>query len=476
MSKQAFTGPELCAFEAWQIVEKLKKKEVSPSELLAAAFARTKAVEPQVNAMPTLCRERAEAAVRELPELDPDLRGGLHGLPIAIKDLMEVAGVRLTMGTKGLSDYVPEYSAPLVERLEARGGVVIGKTNTSEFGTGANTFNPVFGPTRNPWNTKLNAGGSSGGAAAALASGEVWLAHGSDHGGSLRTPGAYCGVVGLRPSPGVAGGGPALMKFHVEGVQGPMARSVRDTALFLDAMAGFDPLEPISFPAPEQSYQSAVEKSDGKARIAFSMDLGGHGLVSREMENYLRKALSTIESAGMVVVEDCPELPELDRTYRTLRAMLWAALPGSVPEELQRHFKRTLAENIETGRKLSVDEIYAAQRNRSLIFDNTVSFLQDFDVLACPVVGLMPEPVENEYPTEIDGQPLEDYISWLRFSYLSTTTGLPSISVPVGFSDSGIPVGLQLIGPHRGEARLLAVARAVEVAVGGPLAPIDPVT
>jgi amidase len=475
MSTPDFTGPELCTREAHEIVALLRKKEISPAELVEAAFSRIEAVDHHINAMPTLCRDRAEAAAGAISVDEAGEPGWLGGLPIAIKDLTEVAGVRTTMGTLGLADYVPDKSDPLVRRLETRGGVVVGKTNTPEFGAGANTFNDVFGVTRNPWNTRLNAGGSSGGAAAALATGEVWLAQGSDLAGSLRTPAAYCGVVGLRPSPGIAGGGPSVMRFHAEGVQGPMARSVRDAALFLDAMAGFSPVEPLSYPAPPTPYQQAVERADVKVRVAFTADMNGFGLISREMDGCLRDALGKIEGEGAVVVEDCPELPELDKTYRVLRAMLWAALPGRAPDAIQKHFKRTLRENIEFGRSLTIDDVYDAQLNRSRLFDNTVGFLRDFDVIACPVVGVMPGPVEEEYPTEVDGVPLKDYISWLRFSFLATTVGLPAISVPVGLTRDGIPIGLQLIGHHRGEARLLAVARAVEIATGGPLGPIDPV-
>lgn len=476
MLQPDFTGPEICAREAHEVVDLLKKREISPAEVVEAAFARIAAVEPHINAIPTLCRDRAEAAATAVSTDDVGAAGWLAGLPIAIKDLTEVAGVRMTMGTKGLADYVPQRSDSLVQRLEASGAVVVGKTNTPEFGAGANTFNDIFGMTRNPWNTRLNAGGSSGGAAAALATGEVWLAHGSDLAGSLRTPAAYCGVVGLRPSPGVAGGGPSMMRFHTEGVQGPMALSVRDVALFLDAMAGFSPDEPLSYPAPPAPYQEAVERADIKVRIAFTAEMNGFGVISREMDGYLHDALRKMEAAGAIVVEDCPELPELDKTYRVLRAMLWAALPGRAPDAIQKHFKRTLRENIEYGRSLTIDDVYDAQLNRSRLFDNTVGFLRDFDVLACPVVGAMPGPVEEEYPTEVDGVPLTDYISWLRFSFLATTIGLPAISVPVGLSRDGIPVGLQLIGHHRGEARLLSVARAFEAVTGGPLGPIDPVT
>lgn len=239
----AFSGPELCALSAHEVVQLLRRREVSASELLQASQARVEAVEPAINAMPTCCFERAEACAKSLR--DGAGASWLAGLPIGIKDLSAVAGVRTTYGTLGMADHVPQDSDPLVVHLEQRGALVVGKTNTPEFGAGANTFNAVFGMTRNPWDTRMNAGGSSGGAAASLASGEVWLSHGSDLAGSLRTPAAYCGVVGLRPTPGIAGSGPRGFRFHTEGVQGPMARSVLDCALFLDAMSGFDPSNPI---------------------------------------------------------------------------------------------------------------------------------------------------------------------------------------------------------------------------------------
>ncbi len=469
-----FTGPQLSSLSACSAVELLKKGEVSPTELLDAAYRRIGEVEPAVNAMPTLCRKRAEAAAKALDNSERDHPGWLGGLPIAIKDLALVAGVRTTMGTLGLADNIPDSSDPLVERLEKRGGVIVGKTNTPEFGAGANTFNAVFGMTRNPWDTSVNAGGSSGGAAVSLATGEVWLSHGSDLAGSLRTPAAYCGVVGFRPSPGIAGGGPAGLRFHTEGVQGPMARSVRDCALFLDAMAGFNPASPISFPPPSKSYQQSVVEAGQKIRIAYTSDMNGFSFISKKMDAHIRTALTEIEKNGGIVEEACPELPDLDKTYRVLRAMLWAVGPGRAPAAIQKHFKQTLHENIEFGRNLTIDNVLDAQTGRSILFDNMVDFLQVYDVLASPVVGLDPGPVEEEYPTELDGEPLDDYITWLRYSYLATATGLPAVSVPVGLSANGMPVGLQLIGPPRGEAKLLAVARAVELAVGGPLGPIDP--
>ena len=467
-----FSGPELCRLEAHEVVELLKNREISPVDLINAAFTRIRQVEPAINAMPILCEERARKVAAQL-----SLGAGLlAGLPIAIKDLTLVAGVQATFGTPGLKDYIADQSDPLVERLEGHGGVVIGKTNTPEMGAGGNTFNTVFGATRNPWNIAKNAGGSSGGAAASLASGEVWLSHGSDLAGSLRTPAAYCGVIGLRPSPGRAGGGPTTISFNQEAVQGPMARSITDIALFLDAMTGFDPRQPLSLDGPAEPFSEAIRHSDGRVRIAYSATLNGFAEVEPEMDAVLRHAVLAMERDGAEIGEECPELPDLYDTYVTLRAMTWASLPGRMPDAIQNQYKRTLRENIALGRTLSAERIYDAHRARSVLYDRMEAFLQRFDVLACPVVGLEPQNVEIEYPATVNGKPVTDYIDWLRFSFLATTIGLPALSIPVGFTKSGMPVGMQLIGRPRGEARLLQVGRAFEQTLGAlGRAPIDPV-
>ncbi len=239
-----FSGPELCRLTACEAVELLKKGEVKPSELLEASLARIEQVEPKVNAVVTVCADRARQSTRYLDDRKGEFGSGpgwLAGLPIGIKDLSHVSGVKTTFGSRGFADFVATENDPLVDRLEDNGGIIVGKTNTPEQGAGGNTFNDVFGMTRNPWDIRKNAGGSSGGAAVSLATGEVWLSHGSDLAGSLRTPAAYCNVVGLRPSPGRAGGGPAAATFQNVGVQGPMARNIGDTALFLDAMVGIRP-------------------------------------------------------------------------------------------------------------------------------------------------------------------------------------------------------------------------------------------
>ena len=478
MSPPGYTGPDLCALPAREVVARLRSGEVSPAEALDAAFARIGAVDGAVNAVVARCEARARDALgrlardREAHGREP---GWLAGLPVAIKDLTNVSGVPTTFGSAALRDFVPEESDPLVDLMERRGAVVVGKTNTPEFGAGANTFNAVFGATRNPWDTSRNAGGSSGGAAAALATGQVWLAQGSDLAGSLRTPAALCGVVGLRPSPGRCGGGPAATAFSIEGISGPMARDVRDLALFLDAMAGFDPRMPISLEAPATPFQDAAARPHPRARIAFSEDQGGFAPVEPEIRAILRGAMEAAAREGAEVEEACPELPGLRETYVALRGVHYGSILAYLPDEVQRRFKETLRANTEFGRTLETPRIYDAMRARTALHHAVRTFLHDHDVLAIPVVGLEPGPVEEEYPRAVDGVPTEDYVDWLRFSFLATTTALPALSLPVGLTASGTPVGLQLVGPPRGEAVLLRVARAVEEAVGFPRTPIDPV-
>ncbi|WP_102107904.1 amidase [Oceaniglobus roseus] len=462
-----FSGPDLCALDATEAVALLAARKVSPAELVEAAAARHAAVDGAVNAMPILCADRARAAAAT-PQGAP-----LHGLPLAIKDLTPVRGVRTTFGTPGFADFVPPASDPLVERLEGRGGIVIGKTNTPEMGAGGNTFNAVFGMTRNPWNTARNAGGSSGGAAAALASGQVWLAHGSDLAGSLRTPAAYCGVVGLRCSPGVAGGASATNLFNTMSVQGPMARNVRDCALFLDAMAGEDLAWPLSRTAPATAYAKAVLKEPGPVRIAFSPTMGGFAPCDTIMEGALAGALARL-SPAFGTDETFPDLSGLEQAYITFRAMVWAAGPGRLPQEIQSRFKTTLKENIALGQTLDIQQVYDAQIARTAVYNRVAAAFAQYDVLAAPSVGLMPGPVEDEYPSRVGDTPVKDYVDWLKFSFLATTLGLPALVLPVALVD-GLPVGLQLIARPHAEAQLLRIAHRIEQELDLKLGPIDPV-
>ncbi len=471
-----FSGPELCRLEAHEVMALLKKGEVSSQELIEASKKRVQQVEPMINAMPTTCWDRAENAAQNMTKGNQtNRRGSLHGIPVGIKDLTIVKGVRTTFGTPGFADFVPDKSDPLVELIENNGGIVVGKTNTPEFGAGGNTFNEVHGPTFNPWNVTLNAGGSSGGAAASLATGEVWLSHGSDHGGSLRTPAAYCGVVGLRPSPGRCGGSSPDQAFMIEGVQGPMARSVKDCALFLDAMSGFDARFAISYPEPKQSYFEAVERPNNSPKIAFSMNLNGFAAIDDDMKAHLLEALKILEKSGAAVEEHAPDTSNLNDTYLTLRGLMRATAAKVLPSHVRSQWKATIEENTVFGENLTIDQITDAQINRSKLYANMLSLFDRFDVLALPVVGCMPHLQSEEWVREVGRQQLDSYVDWLRFAFLATVTSLPSISVPVGLGPGGLPVGIQMIGKPRDEAGLLQTALFVEHVMGGPLGPIDPI-
>lgn len=262
--------------------------------------------------------------------------------------------------------------------------------------------------------------------------------------------------------------------YFAEPVQGPMARTVTDCALFLDAMAGFEPRFPISFPAPDTPYQTAVERANGKLRIAFTPDLNGFAPLDREVDECIRAALNLLEKNGAVVDELSPELAELDHTYHTLRGLLWATIFKHAPAAITDSCKQTLKENTAFGRALTVDDVVDANLNRTTMFNNMLKLFQTHEVLALPTVGCMPHLQSEEWVHEIGGQTLTGYMDWLRYAFLATVAGLPAISVPVGLGPNGLPVGMQLIGKPRGEAALLAAARAVEMAVGGPLGPIDP--
>src|ERR1700722_2471758 len=315
---------ELIRLTATAAVAKLCRCEISPIELIDAAERRIAAVEPAVNALPTRCFDRPRAHARQLMAGErreaEDEPGWLAGLPVAIKDLANVAGVRTTYGSPIFRDHVPATSHPLVERIERRGGIVIAKSNTPEFGAGGNTFNEVFGRTLNPWNTSLTCGGSTGGGAVALATGEAWLAHGSDHGGSLRGPASLCSVVGMRPSPGRVTRGTSNNLFSPLSVQGPMARTVSDLALFLDTMAGLCPHDPLTFDAPAQSFSNAVAEARPPMRVAFTANYGGALPVDRETREICARAAEKFAETGATVEAASPELGPVDDVFLALRS------------------------------------------------------------------------------------------------------------------------------------------------------------
>lgn len=461
---------------ATEAVERLRRREIHPIEMLDAALRRMDEVEPHLNALPIRCEARARASIRRLARLAESGPGWLAGLPIAIKDLLPVAGVRTTSGSRLFADHVPATSSLLIERLERNGGVVLAKSNTPEFGAGASTFNDVFGTTANPWDTSRSVGGSSGGAAAALAAGEVWLANGSDLGGSLRTPAAFCGVVGLRPSPGRVARGPAGQVFDDAGVEGPMARTVGDVALFLDAMAGRDSRDPLSLDAPSRSFVEAVRTAEPPARIAFSPDLGGFTPVDPEVAAICERAVRTLAALGTEVVEAVPNLADLGPVYHALRGSVYADLGQRLDASQRRVVKQEIRWNIDFGERMNGRELAAGRAGRAQLYREVSGFLQEHSVFAFPGAIVPPPDIDTHYLTELGGHPFPTYIDWVGVTFLATVVACPAIVIPAGFTETGLPVGIQLLGPQRGEASLLAVAAVLEQELGvAGRVPINPV-
>ena len=470
---------ELIRLTAREAVHRLSKGEVTPLELIDAAVARIEEVEPTVHALPTLCVERARDHARRLMQnravLQGGARGWLAGLPIAIKDLNEVAGVRTTHGSPIFADHIPEKSDVVVERLEANGGVVLAKSNTPEFGAGGNTFNEVFGETLNPWNTALTCGGSSGGAAVSLATGEVWLAHGSDHGGSLRTPASFCSVVGLRPSPGRVPHGPGAYAFYDMSVNGPMARNVGDLALFLDAMAGQVLADPLSTPAPASSYSELVASPKPPKRVGFTADFGGAVAVEPEVREICARAAKRFADFGAEVEEASPDFTGAMDAYHVIRAFSFVASRWPLIEQHRDKFKPEIVWNAERGLKMTAAEFGAAQRTRSAIYQRMVDFFAEYDLLLCPAASVPPFDVKKRWVEEIDGRRFDNYVDWMSAACVISLTSCPAASIPCGFTADGRPVGLQIVAPMRDEASLLQAAALFEEASGlaGQL-PIDP--
>jgi amidase len=448
--------------------------EVTPSQLVEAALARIHETDDALQAMPTVCAERARAHARRIEDGDAPA-GPLGGLPIAVKDLNDVAGVRTTYGSPIYADHIPERSDLLVERLEANGAIVVGKSNTPEFGAGANTFNEVFPDTRNPWNTALTPGGSSGGSAAALAAGQVWLATGSDLAGSLRTPASFCGVVGLRPSPGRVASGPNDLPFDTLAVEGPMGRTVADAALMLDALAGADSRDPLSLPAPPQPFLEAAREARAPRTVAFTPDLGGITPVDPEVAAICAAAAEHFAEVGAELRHASPDLSGAPEAFQVLRAASFVASLGPLYETDRDRLKSDIRWNVARGLALTPSEVAQAERDRGRIAHAMATFLDDVDVLACPAASVPPFPVEQRWVDELGGERFDNYVEWLRITSAITLTACPAIVVPCGLTSGGLPVGLQLVGRARGEAALLSAAAAFESLAGtAAFVPRDP--
>ena len=453
--------PELIKLSAVEIVNFLKRGEVTPLDLLEELARRIAEVDSRVNALPTLCFDRARDFVAHWhkDELRETLLGGI---PVAIKDLNDVAGVRTTFGSLVYEDNISETSDILVEHLEARGGVIYAKTNTPEFGTGANTTNKVFGATRNPWNNDLSAAGSSGGAAVALATGTAWLAHGSDMGGSLRNPASFCNIVGFRPTVGRVASTVGAQTFDTLSTNGPMARNVEDLALFLDAMSGRHPLDLRSLDSPAQPFREAVRQKALPEKVAFSTTFGGMTPVDPKVRQVILHAVEQIAAQGVEVEEASPDFSGLHDIFGTLRAFSYGTNYREILEQHRTKLNDNVIWNIEQGLSLTAEDISRAERMRAELVINVARFFQEYDLFLTPATIVPPYPVDNPHVAECDSHQFDNYFQWLAAAYAFTTAMCPALSMPCGFTENGLPVGLQVAAATKEDASVLSAAGAFE--------------
>jgi amidase len=459
---------DICELSAIDMARLIRSKALSSREVVAAHLAQIERVNPRVNAIVTLLADRAmdrasaaDAALARGVEVGP-----LHGLPIAHKDLQPTKGIRTTFGSPIYKDFVPADDSLLVERLRTAGAIAIGKTNTPEFGAGSQTFNPVFGSTLNPYDPTKTCGGSSGGAAVALACGMLPIADGSDMGGSLRNPASFCSVVGLRPSPGRVPVWPAATAWSTLSVDGPMARSVADVALLLSAIAGPDRRSPISLGDPGAAFSAPLGRDFEGVRIAWWIDLGG-APVDRRVRHAVNSQRVIFASLGCEVDDAEPDFTDFDEVFKTLRAM--AFLTG-VADRIGPHrdqVKDTILWEIDRGERLTPREIARAEIKRTELYHRMRQFMDRYEFFVLPVAQVPPFDVTQPYVTEIDGVAMETYIDWMKSCYFISIVGNPAISVPCAFTPEGLPVGLQIVARHQDDWGLLQMAHAFEQAAGG---------
>jgi len=453
---------DLCFLTATDLAGRMRRREISAAEVLDAHLARIEAVNPELNAIVTLDAEGARAAARRADDalVRGDEVGVLHGLPVAHKDLALTRGMRTTFGSKIFQDFVPDQSSLIVERQQRAGAITIGKTNTPEFGAGSQTFNAVFGATRNPYDRSKTCGGSSGGAAVALASGMVPLADGSDLGGSLRNPASFCNVVGLRPSIGRVPQWPTEDAWNTLAVCGPMARTVADVALYLSAMAGPDARDPLSIAEDGAQFRGSLDRDFTGVRVAWSRDLGGLPF-EPDVLAAVDASRSAFADTGATIEDAEPDLSGADDVFQTQRGIGFIGF-GDLLDTHPGEFKDTIVWNVGVGRALTGSQVGCAVTLRSRIFARMHEFMERYEFLIAPVSQVAPFSVDQPYPTQIAGVRMQNYLDWMRSCYVITVTGHPAISVPCGFTPDGLPVGVQIVGRYRDELNLLKFAHAFE--------------
>lgn len=455
---------ELVHKSAGALLALVKSRAISPVEILEANLAVIERLNPRLNAIVTLAADEAMAGARaaEQAVIRGEALGALHGLPIGIKDITCTAGIRTTFGSPVYKDFVPNEDAEVVRRLKAANAIVLAKTNTPEFAAGANTVNPVFGATRNPWNPALSPAGSSGGSAVAVASGMLPLAHGTDFGCSVRMPAAFCGIVGIRPTPGLIPNHPMPLAWDPGQVHGALARSAEDVARMLDAMVGFSRKSPISVVPPWESALAEVEAcSDARGtRVAYVSDIAGIG-VDSEIDTICRKAANSLRDAGASVEEIAFDASEGCGPYQVWRGLWMVGQQLSNLDKLDQ-LGANLAGNVEAGLKVTALDVAKAERMRQSLFLRFYDLFEQFDFLLTPASPVKQYPVEENFPSVVNGRKLKNYTDWIAGSFLITLMSLPAASVPAGKTKNGLPVGLQVVGARFEEPRILALAKIIQ--------------
>lgn len=452
----------------WNAVDQrraVQDGDISVRELVAAHIAQIETRDADINAVVT---RSFEAALQQADQADRQLRQGeasgvLFGLAVAHKDTFPTAGMRTTYGSPIFAQSIPVTDHVVVARQKAAGAITLGKTNVPEFAAGSHTYNPVFGATHNPYDLSRSAGGSSGGAAAALASGFVSLADGSDMGGSLRNPASFCNVVGLRPSPGCVPNYPSAMTYNALSVAGPMGRSVRDVGLLLSALAGEHPHDPLSYGLESRSFTNLQERSCKGVRVAVSHTLGGLP-VQPSVRKALDEGVVTLTDMGCIVEQAEPDLSGADEVFETLRALSFLTSYGPLRTSDGDRMKESVLWNIDMGLALTGEQVSRAERERTRLLQRAHEFWDTYEFLVAPVSQVVPFAVQEEFPQSIDGVEMENYISWMRSLSRVTVLGVPAISVPCSFSDEGLPIGIQIVTRPRHEHALLCFALAFETA------------
>ena len=465
---EAQTASSVCFMSAVEMARLIRTKKLSAREALAAHLKQIERVNPKVNAIVTLVPEMAAAAAAKADEMQArkETLGPLHGLPVAHKDLVETRGIRTTFGSPLYKDYIPTEDDMVVERMRRAGAITIGKTNTPEFGAGSQTFNTVFGATRNPYDLTKTCGGSSGGAAVALACGLVPVASGSDTGGSLRNPAAFCNVVGFRPSIGRVPNPKAAFAWSTLSTSGCLGRSVADLAFVLSTIAGPDSRAPLSINEPGERFARPLDRSFKGVRVAWFKDLGGVPFDPR-VRTVVDGHRKTFESLGCIVEQAEPDFAPAEIAFRVLRAWNSANTYGARLHEHPDAFKDTLKGEIEEGLRLTGDGSRDAPRPPTArLWRRFQAFLEKYEYFVLPTTQLPPFDVNTPYPTEIAGVKFDNYIDWMKSCWYISATGNPAASVPGGFTPEGLPVGVQIVGRNKEDFSVLQMAHAFEQATG----------